>query len=116
MTIPVYDPKRIIKFTDLEVSIEDLNQDTNRVRGIVPYGWHRVSFEVSEYYGAVSIVEEWLTKNCQNKWYSYSFSNLKSKKENLVMVVYFEVLNDALFFKLQDGHNSWKNKNVDDIF
>ena len=102
--------KKIIKFTDLELPIESLTYDSNRVRGIVPNGWHRVSFNVGSSYSGIAIVEEWLNKNCSNRWFSYNYNDLKSKND-LKMVVYFEYLNDALFFKLQDGHNTWKNQN-----
>ena len=101
--------KKIVKFSDLELPIERLSIDSNRVRGIVPKGWHRVSFNIGDSYTGIAAVEEWLNKNCNNKWFSYNYNDLKNKND-LKMVVYFECLNDGLFFKLQDGHNAWKNK------
>jgi hypothetical protein len=99
-----------IEFEGLTVQASDMLRTSRRPVGPIDRSWSRTSFEIPDAYSAPRHVEEWLETNCTGVWTTFHFTNPKSKDYSQIMVVRFADLNDALFFKLRDGHRAWEGK------
>lgn len=93
-----------LSFTGLEVDANRLKAFTHRPQRL---DWTRVQFKFdADVWEGCARVVNWLKANCPGDWDYYSFT--EPSGTNTVMVVRFKEKNDALMFKLQDGHQSWK--------
>ena len=97
-----------LSFTDFEVPVSDLLSRNDM--GPMNLGWTRVQFTMPDDYDAPKHVETWLRENCPGEWQAYRHPNLRGKTNDYVMVVRFENKNDALMFKLRDGHKAWEGR------
>ena len=70
--------------------------------------WTRVQFPIPDGWEGSKKIQEWLEENCPGRWSTYSYQNPKSKSGENIMVIRFENKNDALMFKLKDGHKAWQ--------
>lgn len=100
----------IIEFDGLTTSASDMLRTSRRAVGPIAKEWSRTNFRIPDGYTAPRHVEEWLEANCAGEWTTFHYSDPKSKDYSQVMVVRFAERNDALFFKLRDGHRSWEGK------
>lgn len=96
----------VLSFTDFEIPTDRLVQ--SQFSGPINPKWTRVQFKISDAYEACQRVEEWLKNNCPGRWSAYAYSDPKSRNYESIMVVRFEDKNDAIMFKLRDGHQSWQ--------
>ncbi|MNK39728.1 hypothetical protein D3C87_583480 [compost metagenome] len=100
-----------VKFTGLTLSASDLKEASNAgVKEVVGSDWKRVHFSVPTARDAIQHVFDWLKANCQGQYTAYKYHDSSSYTE-YKMVVRFEDKNDAIIFKLQDGHKAWEHKN-----
>lgn len=97
-----------ISFQDLEVDVSRLNSPYEN-KGPMNPSWTRVKFTLPDPYEAPNKVIDWLTANCGGDWKTYHYQDPKSKSQERIMVVRFYDKNDALFFKLRGGHQSWES-------
>lgn len=98
-----------IKFTDLEISPQDLTGGVKH-QGIIPSSWTRVQFTVPNDWQKLEQVSKWLTDNAGDDWATYNF-HADNKAQERTMVVKFKDKNDALLFKLRGGHQCWQDNN-----
>ncbi len=99
-----------VKFTGLTLSPTDLKETSNAgITNIVDNSWKRVHFSVPTARDAIQHVYDWLKTNCKGQYSAYKFHDSNNYTE-YKMVVRFEDKNDAIIFKLQDGHRAWENK------
>lgn len=71
--------------------------------------WARLHFKVPTARDAIQDVYDWLSKNCKGSYVAYKFYDTKDYSQ-YKMVVRFASKNDAILFKLQDGHRAWEHK------
>ncbi len=69
--------------------------------------WARLTFTVPTAKDSIQHVYDWLNTNCNGQYTAYRFHDRDSYSE-YQMVVRFEDKNDAIMFKLQDGHRAWE--------
>lgn len=100
----------IVEFDGASINVQNVLRPSYRNVGPVSNSWSRTAFEVPDGYTAPRIVDEWLRDNCKGRWTSVHFHNPRNKGHGHTMVVRFEDRNDALLFKLRDGHKSWETK------
>jgi murein tripeptide amidase MpaA len=100
----------IVEFEGASVNVQSVLRPAYRSVGPVSSSWVRASFEVPDGYTAPRHVDEWLRENCKANWTSVHFHNPRNKDHRHTMVVRFEDRNDALLFKLRDGHKAWEGK------
>lgn len=99
-----------VKFTGLTLSATDLKEASNAgITDVIDNNWKRVHFTVPTARDAIQHVYDWLKANCKGQYSAYKFHDSHSYTE-YKMVVRFEDKNDAIIFKLQDGHKAWENK------
>lgn len=99
-----------VEFEGITVSAPALLRSQRKQVGPITKSWSRTSFPLPDAYNAPKHVEAWLEENCKGNWSTFNYGNPKAKDYSQIMVVRFEDLNDALFFKLRDGHRSWEGK------
>jgi hypothetical protein len=98
-----------INFTGVTMSNRDLESISNAgVSKIVLPDWARVAFSIPTNRNAIESVLTWLTQNCTGQFTIHKFHNLKTYTE-YKCVIRFELPNDALIFKLSDGHRAWEH-------
>lgn len=98
---------QIVEFDGLTLTQNDIKSFISDLPvAIIPTEWKRVIIDVPDTYSAPSKVNEWLAENCINGYASYEFSDPVTYDG--VMVIRFEDVNDALMFKLRDGHKAWE--------
>ena len=94
-----------LTFDGLDVSLNILDE---RSSGPMDLAWIRTQFNIPDQYDAPKAVHDWLTFNCHGEWSSYYYTAPKFKSGEGIMVVRFKDRNDALMFKLRDGHKAWE--------
>jgi hypothetical protein len=100
--------KEIIEFTNDPILVEELFGG-KRVKTFWNPSWVRVEIDLPNPYDNAKKICEWLEKNVTKHWASYDYKRSGKKTEHK-MVLYFEDVNDALFFKLRGGHKAWELK------
>lgn len=99
-----------VKFSNLVLTgskLEDYRAPEGHIANRT--SWTRTVFNVPTSRDAVHQVYEWLAYNCQGQYSAYKFHDTTSYTE-YKMVVRFENKNDAILFKLQDGHRAWEHR------
>lgn len=95
-----------ISFTDLDIPLATLFRGSQQ--GPMNLSWVRTQFAIPNTHEASRKVELWLLENCPGRWASCLYQNPKSRDEEHIMIVRFQDKNDALMFKLRDGHKAWE--------
>lgn len=99
-----------VKFTGIQLSQYDQDQISNAgVKKVTTPEWTRLHFEIPTSREAVAGVYDWLKNNCKGQYTIYKFNNVKTYNEYKV-VIRFEHAQDAIIFKLSDGHRNWEQK------
>ena len=107
-------PPKEIKFTNFVMNEHDLKRvSTAGITTPVTPEWSRVHFTVPTSRDAVTAVYDWLEQNCSGMWSSYKYYESNgtgghSFSSEYRMIVSFESVDDALLFKLRDGHLAWE--------
>jgi len=76
---------------------------------MIDTSWARLTFIVPTAGNAIQDVHDWLAKNCNGAYSMFKFHDQRSYSDYQV-VVRFEDKNDAILFKLQDGHRAWEHR------
>lgn len=103
----------IISFDGLEVSISELQNNNKQIKGPCPQDWVRVKFKIplEVAHNGFDAVTKWLQQNNTSRWFGYTFQDPAAPKHGMpdnFAVIKFESKDDAILFKLRDGHQAWK--------
>ncbi|NJO62900.1 MAG: hypothetical protein HC836_33165 [Richelia sp. RM2_1_2] len=101
----------MINFNGVEISAEELvNLEYKRVKHCWPRTWTRIEIPIEDQWSAADDISNWIDHNIQGGKYGIIIcedQTYKSRKEfdkKHIAVLGFEFENDALMFKLLDGH------------
>jgi hypothetical protein len=108
-----------VSFTGLDIDLDDawwagyglLGMKKSRVgpqNGPTDDTWARTQFDVTEVHGSVPKTSEWILRELTPNFTIYSFQNANTTTRRYTIVVRFKELNDAIMFKLRDGHRAWE--------
>jgi hypothetical protein len=96
----------MIQFTDLEVNEHNLTKRC--VATAWPIHWTRIEIQVSHYLdNPVKELAAWIEENLSEGKYGIYAQKL-AFSSCMIIVLGFESNDDALMFKLLDGHTSYK--------
>lgn len=113
----------MIHFHEMQVPAEEVTKPFgNKVSHHWGRDWTRIEFSIPETFSVPKVIEEWIENNLDGGRYGYFCTIDRSPNTNgrsrgplaYKMVIGFEFENDALMFKLLDGHLSFENR--EDIF
>lgn len=101
-------PPKEIDFGDGPISVSNIRMVTRRYYAPIPRTWSRVQFQMPYDFDAVSKIRDWLETNLTGRYMLYHFTKNAPDERPETVVIRFESRNDALMFKLKDGHNAWQ--------
>lgn len=81
--------------------------------------WSRVIFQIPDVFNSFKAVNKWLDENTTDKYISYHFSKNETVDSwpsyESFMVVKFKSRDDAMTFKLEDGHKAYERLDEQDF-
>jgi hypothetical protein len=94
------------------VQYHEFNLDPRSMRrrmlAPTPPDWTRHQFEIEGYCEFERPLNTWLTNNLHGRWTLNSSTTLNG----ILVVIGFEMVNDAVMFRLMDGHTAWRENEV----
>ena len=96
-----------VSFSGLEIPANSILPGPYR-NGPMNRNWIRVKFTMNSANPDFAKVEDWLRKNCKHGWAAYNHVD-PSDSSSYFGIVRFENNDDALMFKLSDGHQAWRD-------
>ena len=96
----------IVKFYgDFEINPQSLFRYRKNVP--IPYDWERISFHIDDLDGMNWLLPKWIETNMMGNFIINTNQVNFYKKYSVLIIIGFEQINDAIMFKLMDGHNAW---------
>jgi hypothetical protein len=99
--------KELIEFTNDPIIVEELF-NKKKVKTFWDQTWARLEINLPDPFQNITKIYGWIEKNATKRWGAYEYRRPGRKEYN--MVIFFEDMNDALFFKLRGGHRAWEIK------
>lgn len=106
----------MVKFFDLEVDPTNLVKPHGR-RAKHAWGkhWTRIQVEIPEQHTAPGKIAAWIEENLSGGLYGLFYKEDKNNpsesqwEKNYILIIGFEDENDAIMFKLLDGHKAYED-------